>query len=1172
MISLSLMALVLLLLVSVAAQFGVEQRSVSQDLTLLKARLNAELGASAALGDLQKFAGADQRVTATSSILVDEDGGSQLPKGTARWTGVWSSKLNSGGQPLNDSADRELGLDDNKPHWFVSGEVDAYLNTGGNYEPSSALPAGKSVNLFSAEGLVNPTENAVSVLTETVGADEGRFAFWVSDDGVKARIDLDDTHASSAFADSDYFRTAIAQQADPSVVLDSARTSRPFEPASGESLWKGSSAPVSRVVKPSQIPFLSPSGNGDDIRREFFHDFTTGSSSVLSNTKDGGLQRDLSTALIQLPSDLSGRLMFPSVSGETVADDVLPGDPGGPTWAQLADHYRESLRNADLSLNAPINMRQSKRDQVGIQPVITRSNFIVQLMARRIGTDVDDARDYAFSLGVFPMVTLWNPYDRDMVLPDMGLWTHLQTIFMYHEDDDTTELGKFEINRQTIGRADATRKFVGFVIEATTIRAGEAINFSPPNNSFYDTDNRANNVLKPGASGQLVRGFFSDEITISKTDFPDPIPMFKGPTGRDFSKMRAVTILPSSSSNPPAFPAQYTFLETTLSRDIENRMIYFMGGSYGDINDIRSRAIADTQLGVTVSYGAKGSSVGAGASDDSPFDIQELQTLTYDPSDAHDGSFTGDATALAFAKSRTSSGTRPHLLTQLNPRATFFRNTIHHKDTNPTFDYEFLRGAGIGREEVQRYENFIDGTDSLKSYVGLSNRADEGSDRMVLFEAPSRAPLGIGQLMHANLQNTYYLAWDTGTGGWQKGHETMMATPAYSIGNSFANIHLPLDSLGMEVDDGDLLIKVGSKPKVAGMQGTFYDYSYQLNDVLWDDFFFSTILPETPDTLPTTATFPLPNSRMVLVSQGAAPNDLFREDRSAAQLMLEGGFNINSTSTAAWESLLGAMRDIDPLGSANVRSSSQKHAFSRISTPIVGSNRTVPGYESSERDSLVAGFRSLTDDQISDLAASIVREIRTRGQAMGRPFLSLSEFVNRSIRSQDLQNPETRRFAYTGALQFAIDQSEINGAPALNEDWNAVTGNGLWEAGNITSNLPSNTAPFLADSVEVVKNRPLAEGVPGSILQADILSKIGAVLRPRSDTFTIHAYGDTLDPTTGAAEAEARYEVVVQRMPEFVDSTDQAYDNILGLSNLNQAFGREFQVVSTRWISEDESI
>jgi hypothetical protein len=83
----------------------------------------------------------------------------------------------------------------------------------------------------------------------------------------------------------------------------------------------------------------------------------------------------------------------------------------------------------------------------------------------------------------------------------------------------------------------------------------------------------------------------------------------------------------------------------------------------------------------------------------------------------------------------------------------------------------------------------------------------------------------------------------------------------------------------------------------------------------------------------------------------------------------------------------------------------------------------------------------------------------------------------------------------------------------------------------------------------------------------------------RSDTFVIRAYGDARD-SNNRITAKVWCEAVVQRMPSFVDPTDapeKAQPVILAdgrkesdLSNTNRRFGRRFEIVSFRWMDQDE--
>ena len=89
-------------------------------------------------------------------------------------------------------------------------------------------------------------------------------------------------------------------------------------------------------------------------------------------------------------------------------------------------------------------------------------------------------------------------------------------------------------------------------------------------------------------------------------------------------------------------------------------------------------------------------------------------------------------------------------------------------------------------------------------------------------------------------------------------------------------------------------------------------------------------------------------------------------------------------------------------------------------------------------------------------------------------------------------------------------------------------------------------------------------------MQADILAVLGNAVAVRSDTFTIRAYGEAVD-NDGNVTARSYCEAVVQRMPEFIDSSDAAQTPIGALtSNANKNFGRRFQILSLRWLSPSE--
>ena len=94
-------------------------------------------------------------------------------------------------------------------------------------------------------------------------------------------------------------------------------------------------------------------------------------------------------------------------------------------------------------------------------------------------------------------------------------------------------------------------------------------------------------------------------------------------------------------------------------------------------------------------------------------------------------------------------------------------------------------------------------------------------------------------------------------------------------------------------------------------------------------------------------------------------------------------------------------------------------------------------------------------------------------------------------------------------------------------------------------------------------------GTPGYITQGDILQAVGSGLVARSDTFTVRAYGESVD-VNGNVQARAWCEATVQRTPEPMVPDDETGLNPKEPEGSEVDFGRRFQIVSFRWLSADE--
>ena len=130
--------------------------------------------------------------------------------------------------------------------------------------------------------------------------------------------------------------------------------------------------------------------------------------------------------------------------------------------------------------------------------------------------------------------------------------------------------------------------------------------------------------------------------------------------------------------------------------------------------------------------------------------------------------------------------------------------------------------------------------------------------------------------------------------------------PSYAIGNSLADPRISLGRRAQNLSQNDMLRDTDAVECDAGMH---YDYSYLLNDALWDSYFFSTVPRDLDPSTIGDSQFKLPNPRLQLhFKQGKAPSaeDLLGFESAAANLLVDGAFNVNSTSVKAWSALLAS--------------------------------------------------------------------------------------------------------------------------------------------------------------------------------------------------------------------------------------------------------------------------
>ncbi|MCH8541029.1 MAG: hypothetical protein LAT58_09705 [Opitutales bacterium] len=328
-----------------------------------------------------------------------------------------------------------------------------------------------------------------------------------------------------------------------------------------------------------------------------------------------------------------------------------------------------------------------------------------------------------------------------------------------------------------------------------------------------------------------------------------------------------------------------------------------------------------------------------------------------------------------------------------------------------------------------------------------------------------------------------------------------------------------------------------------------------------------------------------PNHRLVPTRTNATDPDSLP---NSAKYLVNGHFNVNSASAQAWRSILlgSVLRSGDPeslekfsylnlynreSGSDGTRSGTvhtnsplreisndRFGVFSRFAntleeTYFVGNVRQTGGHSGLRDQRRAEFFRrgmnalregdGMSFDVSLEIAESLRDNIRAFAQAEGRPFYSMEEFLNPldslSVSGKDI--PSSRPVSVLEHALFSqedlyffraddIDRSEeSNGFQASNNDG----------------------------------TRPMWPMTPGFLLQSDVMTALAPITNVRSDTFVIRAYGDYTNPVNGRVEGRAWCEAVVQRVPDTVTGESVEAPDPEGP-------GRQFQIISFRWLQKDE--
>lgn len=1075
LITITLLAFLVLILVGLATLTRVETQVAANNQSLAQARQNAMMALNVALGELQRTAGPDQRVTATADSLA----GTHPSK--AKWTGVWDA-AGTGGPFV----------------WLVSG-ADAQRTNAGNV---GSVGGGTWVELVGDNTADSHPEDSdrnnhrVVVPTQELRAEVpgieigpdgkppviGRLAWWVGDEGVKARVNLRDAWANAAPAERGRSFTTAQRAAVENVrAADGAALGNAF-PANG--------ATVERVLHLNQLGFLGQTSAATaaltGAARSRFHDLTTHSRGVLADVRNGGLKKDLS-AWTRNTSPAPGAPADPDLiftpQDMGVAIPAAGDDYGLPTWGLVRDFAR--TRHGA----SPITPRIATNTTQGISPVLTLA---------RVGFAIDARPGEPLRLHLFPTAVLWNPYSAPLApgLYEFGVYHRDPSVrFSFASGVEATPgdaastvwtpgLGELWLAR---GRfpdgGTAVDDFRPFVFR---IRVEQPL---PPGASWVFSVADEEDGAGYTAASELVRGNRPQNTLVLTGTTPVPV---------SAQWIRWGPGIPPPSDQPPNYVAGEGEVDAAL-RPVVADAPPFRGP---DLSDSAYQLIQ--RLGHAALLG--------------PLD----QRVEATPQGVTQPAFGIGI----MAKMGSTSSVNGRWIATANYRAQLAIRTAAEPD-NPT--YSLFIGTS-GEATSPTFLSF----DGDRASAGRRVNQEVPARDVVLAEIlPENASLAsLAQLQHANLSR-------------------FSNYPGPAVGNSHASYRL---------DGQDIQRPLRPTPEVlTDLPTRHYDLAYGLNRALWDRYFFSTV----PDGLTSgdlsDPAHRLPNGvlRLFRPAQTSLADDLLAASafhRAASVLLVDGAFNINSTSVEAWRAVLSAANGLryDP------RTGGEGPA---LSNPVSRFSR--PRGDTAD---VWTGYRTLSDAQIDQLARNIVEQVRARG-----PFRSLAEFVNRRPAAAGTADYV---FAVKGPLQAALDRT-TSGAGAVNAATTAPFDD-MGPHATPTTDDPEFFRPDLIRGNTSVTNvapySSLMAFAPGMVSQADLLNAIGPLIAARSDTFLIRAYGEGVNPATQTTQGRAWCEAVVQRLPDYVTADDAANraDVFPPAAQDSQRFGRRFVVVAFRWLTEDD--
>ncbi|MCC5843055.1 MAG: hypothetical protein JJU05_02260 [Verrucomicrobia bacterium] len=1118
LVTILVVSLLLVMVLALSAVVRLELRKVTNHHHHLQAKANARLGADLALARLQEWMGPDERVTARGELLThggDNLSGLALSAEAKRRVGVWRSDAYREFDPAVHAEEGFMG-------WLISG-------MDGADHLTSLMPPLGGIQLVGPGSAGEEPEDHVNAIRVTWDSGRQGYAWMVDDHGLKAKL----TPRHRNVTEGNPEGGGVIPGAYP---LDRLN-------AFSETEWMDPEG-LEKVNSLRDLVLLGAEG---EVVGQRFYDFTTVSLGVLSDNRNGGLKRDLTIAF----------------ENETVFSRVFPNDD--QTRYLLLDPAKRLL-TADLRNNGYIHW-DIFRDYYNMKDHIVRFNGMDALDVHTFDkTDLFQGT-HAIARGRLApheMGPARNPSSqREQPYGDLRVSTgtntsgaykhnHFASIFSFMqqtawveyvhpepvEDGGDPGPGRLSTHVQ-IWTSLYNPYNIGMVIQGTASRGPRIHNF--PQVYFHIPEVVMTSGPNRFASEPGAQGFRPWASGGASRESHAQSPALLGPgrsqvygveqTGESIQMGNSQLFGPNVRENIQANARESYSIVPFEESGLVNLRVMF-------------RVLRDSQS-ETLMHGADWHPPHPVLGD------TEISQVIYSP-------FVWDPDQRFSAKTYHEEVPWEELnenlkfSVQMNLRTTrespndalrpLIDANIRAPWVNPRWDSSLpvllsapavYSGANQGEPDQEFPQMEPGGGGTGFSFMGADTTLPGGHARMVLFDIPREDLVSLGQLQHASAGRFSY-------------------EPSYIAGNSYANPRIPRNNWRASITDS-FSPRHNLNSRISG-SFNLYDASYLVNEMLWDRHVFTTLPqvrsnytpgePEYEFPLLLSGEQVLPNPRFIPYVPGGSEfsesvlRDTGDEDgtegsffHNAGHLLVDGPFNVNSTSVEAWEAFLTGTLEL-PVQEVNeqgeitgFRSTREERVrFPRVKS-VFGSDmdRNAPD------ENYWTGFRSLRQAEVRALAEEIVNQVRRRG-----PFLNMGQFVNRMLVNNELGD--------AGVLQAALDSTVNQGLSTAYE-------------------LPAGGAGGSGTQ---------GAGFPGQLLQGDLLQALSPMMSVRSDTFVIRSYGEVRDGTGGGAHARAWCEVLVQRVPDPVRPPDGGVSTLADLSHPPGPFGRQFRILSFRWLHENE--